>query len=113
MGDSSDRLYETIKKIQETKGYFFTTDEVLRTDIWNGLLTNKERLGYMVCPCRFPSGDRVKDKDIICPCEYREADVKEFGVCFCGFYVSKEWLDGKFSKDQYVPDRRPPEKIFF
>ena len=113
MGDGADSLYETIKKLQEIKGYFFTIDEVLRTDIWNGLLANKEQFGYMACPCRLPSGDRGKDKDIICPCEYREADIKEFGVCFCGLYVSKGWLDGKFPKDQYVPDRRPPERNIF
>jgi len=74
------------------------------------LLKNKERYGYMACPCRLASGDRKKDEDILCPCEYREADVQEYGSCFCGLYVSKEWNEGKI-EHRYVPDRRPPEKV--
>ena len=38
-----------------------------------GLLTNKERYGYMCCPCRLAASDREADRDIICPCDYREA----------------------------------------
>jgi len=65
----------------------------------------------MSCPCRLASGDREKDKDIMCPCIYREADVKEYGSCYCQLYVSKEVLEGK-RRLQYVPERRPVEKLF-
>jgi ferredoxin-thioredoxin reductase catalytic subunit len=34
------------------------------------LLVNKERYGYMCCPCRLAAGNREKDADIICPCQY-------------------------------------------
>ena len=61
------------------------------------LQLNRERYGYMACPCRIASGDREGDRDIICPCEYREADVKEFGSCYCNLYVSKEWNEGDAS----------------
>lgn len=75
------------------------------------MIKNKERYGYMVCPCRLASGDKEKDKDIICPCEYRISDVEEFGSCYCNLYVSKEWNQGSIDKE-YVPERRPPEKMF-
>ncbi len=109
--DTYNTLYENLKKIQEPKGYFFNKDKDLVHELLESLMKNKERYGYMACPCRLTFGERETDKDIICPCKYREADVGEFGACFCGLYVSKELNEGKLEA-QYVPERRPPEKIF-
>jgi ferredoxin-thioredoxin reductase catalytic chain len=53
-------LYETLSKIQQSKGYYFNKDEARTMDLLNGLLMNKERYGYMSCPCRLASGDREK-----------------------------------------------------
>ncbi|MBF0113341.1 MAG: ferredoxin:thioredoxin reductase [Desulfamplus sp.] len=105
------RLYENLKKIQEPKGYFFNKDIDLVYELLDSLMKNKDAYGYMACPCRLASGDRDSDKDIICPCEYREQDVKEYGSCFCGLYVSENLNNCKIEA-QYVPERRPPEKVF-
>ncbi len=105
-------LYEQLKKVQEPKGYYFNSDMDRVMDLMEALLTNKERYGYMGCPCRLVSGDRENDRDIICPCVYREPDVAEYGSCYCNLYVSREWNDNKIPHD-YVPERRPPEKIIF
>ena len=107
-----EQLYEQLKKNQEPKGYFFNTDKKLVLDLLQALLTNKERYGYMPCPCRLASGARDNDKDILCPCDYRTPDVEEFGSCYCSLYVSSDWNEGKIEK-QYIPERRPPEKMFF
>jgi ferredoxin-thioredoxin reductase catalytic chain len=104
-------LYETLKKVQEPKGYYFNDDKVKVFELLESLLLNKNRYGYMSCPCRLASGDRNKDKDIICPCVYRHPDVKEYGSCYCNLYVSKEWNEKKIPHT-YVPERRPPEKSF-
>ncbi|MGB9617473.1 MAG: ferredoxin-thioredoxin reductase catalytic domain-containing protein [Desulfomonilaceae bacterium] len=106
-----ERLYEMLRKVQEPKGYFFNRDKDKVFELLEGLLANKERYGYMSCPCRLASGQREKDKDIICPCEYREADVKEYGSCYCALYVSQEWNEDKISH-AFVPERRPPDKFF-
>jgi len=106
------KLYENLKRIQEAKGYFFNEDINVVTELLQGLIANKERYGYMACPCRLASGERDDDKDIICPCVYREPDVKEYGSCYCSLYVSKQWNEGTIEK-QYVPERRPPEKTIF
>lgn len=106
------QLYDTLKKIQEAKGYYFSNDQQHVYELLDSLLLNKDRYGYMVCPCRLASGDREADKDIVCPCVYREPDVKEFGSCYCNLYVSKAWNDGTISHE-YVPERRPPEKMGF
>ncbi|MEW6672027.1 MAG: ferredoxin-thioredoxin reductase catalytic domain-containing protein [Thermodesulfobacteriota bacterium] len=107
----TQQLYEMLKKVQEPKGYFFNNDMEKVYELLEGLLVNKERYGHMACPCRLASGDRAKDRDIICPCEYRTPDVKEYGSCYCSLYVSKEWNAGKIPHE-YVPERRPAEKMF-
>ena len=102
-------LYQKLKPLQEQKGYFFNRDMERVTEILDGLILNRERYGYMACPCRLASGDRDADRDIICPCEYREADVAAYGSCFCNLYVSRDWNDD-LVPHVYVPERRPPEK---
>jgi ferredoxin-thioredoxin reductase catalytic subunit len=101
-----EQLYESLKKIQEPRGYYFTRDRERAFEILEGLLANKKRHGYMSCPCRLASGDRDKDRDIMCPCAYREQDVKEYGSCYCNLYVSKEWNEDRIPH-AYVPERRP------
>lgn len=103
-----EKLYETLKKIQEPKGYYFNTDWKLVSDLLASLIINKERYGYMACPCRLASGDRQADEDIICPCVYRTPDVQEFGSCYCSLYVSQKWNEGTRA---YVPERRPASRL--
>jgi len=105
---NKEKLFETLKKIQEPKGYFFNNDNNLVMELLDGLIQNKERYGYMCCPCRLSMEDRALDADIMCPCKYREADVAEFGSCYCALYVTKEWNQGLVEK-QYVPERRGSE----
>lgn len=106
-----ENLYEMLRKAQEPKGFFFNKDKERVFDLLDALLKNKARYGYMCCPCRLASGDREQDKDMICPCVYREPDVKEFGSCYCNLYVSDRWNEGKVPHE-YVPERRPPENFF-
>ncbi len=103
-------LYEMLKKVQEPKGYYFNQDMDRTMQLMEGLVLNKERYGYMCCPCRLASGDREQDADIICPCVYREADVAEYGSCYCNLYVSQAWNQGETARE-YVPERRPADKM--
>jgi len=100
-----DDLYDTLRKFQEPKGYFFNRDQEKTFQLLRALLTNKERYGYMSCPCRLARGEREKDKDILCPCVYREPDVEEFGSCYCNLYVSRQWNEGAI-EHKLVPERR-------
>jgi len=106
-----EKLYEALKKSQEARGIYFNKDKDLVFELLEALLLNKDRYGYMACPCRLACGDREKDKDILCPCDYREPDLEEFGTCYCGLYVSAALNNNEIAA-QYVPERRPPEKIF-
>ena len=106
-----EKLYEMLRKMQEPKGYYFSKDRDRVFELLEALLENKNRYGYMCCPCRLAAEDREKDKDIICPCVYRAQDVEEFGSCYCNLYVTEAWNEGKICHE-YVPERRPPEKLF-
>jgi ferredoxin-thioredoxin reductase catalytic chain len=101
-----EKLYAMLKKAQEPKGFYFNKDRGLVFDLIQGLIDNKNRYGYMCCPCRLATEDRERDKDIICPCVYREADVKKYGSCYCNLYVSKEWNEEEIPHE-YVPESRP------
>jgi ferredoxin-thioredoxin reductase catalytic chain len=105
----AEKLYEMLRKVQEPKGFLFNKDKQRVIELLEALLQNKQRYGYMSCPCRLASNNREQDKDIICPCAYRPEDVEEYGSCYCSLYVSSDWNDGKISCE-YVPERRPMEK---
>jgi ferredoxin-thioredoxin reductase catalytic subunit len=107
----AEDFYERLKRVNEPKGYFFSKDQAMTMQLIEGLLVNRQRYGYMCCPCRLASGSREADRDIICPCDYREPDVKEYGSCYCNLYVSKEWNDETIPHNT-VPERRPPEKTW-
>jgi ferredoxin-thioredoxin reductase catalytic subunit len=108
----AQELYDRMRKVQEPKGYFFNNDRERTFELLEALLQNKARYGYMGCPCRLLSGDRDADRDIICPCVYSVPDIEAFGSCYCNLYVSAAWNEGKIPHE-YVPERRPPEKIVF
>lgn len=93
----------------KTYGYYLNPDPEFLQSLLEGLKKNEERYGYPSCPCRLASGNLELDRDIICPCDYRDPDVAEFGACYCGLYVRKDVFEGKTSL-QPVPERRPLEK---
>src|SRR5512146_459321 len=73
-----------------------------------GLKTNEERYGYPSCPCRLATGNLDFDRDIICPCDYRDPDVAQYGACYCRLYVNKAVFESQNLPE--VPERRPAEK---
>ncbi|MEL7562702.1 ferredoxin-thioredoxin reductase catalytic domain-containing protein [Dehalogenimonas sp. 4OHTPN] len=100
-----DRLYETLDADARQGGYNLNPEAEFTRSLVEGLLTNTARYGYQACPCRLASGERAQDLDIICPCDYRDPDLNDYGACFCALYVSAEVLQGK-RKLGSVPERR-------
>jgi ferredoxin-thioredoxin reductase catalytic chain len=98
-------LYQRLKREGEAAGYYLNPDVEFVLDLMDGLLTNEERYGYWACPCRLADGVREKDLDIICPCDYRDPDLDEYGACYCALYVSEEVATGG-KRAPVVPERR-------
>jgi ferredoxin-thioredoxin reductase catalytic subunit len=106
---TAEKLYDILNKYAESQGIQLNKDKDYVLEILEGLLMNESRYGYRSCPCRLASTIKEKDKDIICPCVYRDPDIKDYGSCYCRLYVSREWNDGKIEK-AIVPERRPKEQ---
>jgi ferredoxin-thioredoxin reductase catalytic subunit len=106
---TAEQLHTVLSKYAESQGIRLNKDKDFVMDILQGLLTNESRYGYRSCPCRLAWGEKEKDKDVICPCVYRDPDIEEYGSCFCGLYVSVAWNEGQKEHLQ-VPERRPREK---
>jgi len=105
MPDEVQELFDKLKKDAQASGYNLNTDEAFVTELIKGLIVNQKRYGYNSCPCRLSEGDKWKDMDIICPCDYRDLDVSEFGSCYCALYVSEAVARGE-KKFEPVPERR-------
>jgi ferredoxin-thioredoxin reductase catalytic chain len=92
----------------KTYGYYLTPQPELLKMFIEGLKINEDRYGYPSCPCRLATGNLEIDRDIICPCDYRDPDVAEFGACYCRLYLNKTVFESQNLPE--VPERRPVEK---
>jgi ferredoxin-thioredoxin reductase catalytic subunit len=107
--DSVEELHKKLDKEAEESGYHLNPDIEFAKELVRSILINQKRYGYWACPCRLASGVKEKDLDIICPCDYRDADLNQFGCCFCALYVSGDVIQGK-KKVNSIPERRPTEE---
>jgi ferredoxin-thioredoxin reductase catalytic subunit len=103
-----DAEYQRLKDETESGGYHLNPDVAFTKDLIRGLLANEARYGYGACPCRLASGVKDDDLDIICPCDYRDPDLTEYGSCYCALYVSGQIFRGERAAEA-IPERRPPE----
>lgn len=104
-----EKVRQRAESDAKTYGYYLHPDPDFLKDLLEGLKRNEERYGYPSCPCRLASGKFELDRDIICPCDYRDPDVQEYGACYCALYVRKDLYEGK-TPILPVPERRPMEK---
>jgi ferredoxin-thioredoxin reductase catalytic subunit len=104
-----EQLYEKLRAEAEVGGYHLNPDKTMTRQLLKGLLVNEKRYGYPSCPCRLASGNKDEDLDIVCPCDYRDADLDEYDACYCSLYVSKAAVEGKL-KIGSIPERRPPRE---
>jgi ferredoxin-thioredoxin reductase catalytic subunit len=104
-----EKVRQRAESDAKTYGYYLNPDPDFLKDLLEGLKKNEERYGYPSCPCRLASGKLELDRDIICPCDYRDPDVAEYGACYCALYVRKDLFEGK-TPIQPVLERRPVQK---
>jgi ferredoxin-thioredoxin reductase catalytic subunit/rubredoxin len=100
-----DKLYEKLKKEGEQSGYYLNHDVEFARDLIRSLIINEKRYKYWACPCRLAEGVKEKDLDIICPCDYRDPDLSQYGTCFCALYISAENYKNKKQLSS-IPERR-------
>ncbi len=105
---SPKKVGERLRQLRlaaQRRGYHLNPDQEHTEDLVASLLVNTQRYGYPSCPCRLAGGTRSEDRDIICPCDYRDQDLAEYGCCYCALYVSEEIARGE-QEAQAIPERR-------
>jgi len=98
-----------VKKRAKRHGWSLRLNSEFTQNILQGLQANLDNYGCLLCPCRDSWGEKGKDQDILCPCHYAAADIKEFGHCYCGLFLSKEFAASQ-EEPEGIPDRRPDSK---
>lgn len=93
----------------KNRNYLLNPDPEWLGRLLEGLKLNEEKYGYPSCPCRLSSGVFDLDRDIICPCDYRDPDIQEYGQCYCCLYVDEKVH--KTGVIEQIPERRPKEKF--
>lgn len=104
-----EKLFDEIHEKIDHRGYYLNPDREFVFELLEGLLTNEGRYGYQACPCRLATGNIEKDRDLICPCDYRDDDLAEYGACYCALYVDKDIYEGN-KEVTPVPERRRKNK---
>jgi ferredoxin-thioredoxin reductase catalytic subunit len=95
-----------VERVARRFGWKLNSREEMLDALTQGLRENFNRLGYYNCPCRDSQEDPKIDRDIICPCVYaREADVEEYGHCYCALFFRKDF--DMTREIAMIPDRRP------
>jgi ferredoxin-thioredoxin reductase catalytic chain len=102
---AAEALRSRLSDEAERSGYHLNPDRGFTLGLARGLLVNTTRYGYPSCPCRLASGNADEDRDIVCPCDYRDPDLADHGACYCALYVTQAVLDGA-AKLRKVPERR-------
>lgn len=106
--DNPGNVVTDISKFVDTtaeyKYWYVNPNNEFRNEIEEGLLLNYKKYGFYHCPCR-DSDSTERSRDITCPCHYAEDDIKEWGQCYCGLYVSKTFHENRTELGS-IPERR-------
>lgn len=81
-----ERIRKWAKEYARKHGYKLNPNEKQLNTVLRGLARIKGRTGEQYCPCRVRSGDKEKDKIIICPCIYHVDEITKEGHCHCNLF---------------------------
>jgi ferredoxin-thioredoxin reductase catalytic subunit len=101
---NAQQLFDMMRKVQEPKGYYFNNDRDRVFELLEALIANKQRYGYMGCPCRLLAtiGRTVTSSAPVYTVRYRRVRSR-----YCNLYVSRSGT--RANPPQYAPEKRPPE----
>lgn len=85
--EEAEALKKRSADYAERVGIKLNPDEKIVDMIVQGLLKNKEKHGFIYCPCRLVTKNKEKDREIICPCVYHRGEIELQGRCHCQLFV--------------------------
>lgn len=69
--------------------------------------------GKRYCPCFEPSSDAQLNKKMVCPCEYIDDEIEQYGTCHCALFgrFNLDEEGWKASSKRLMQEYRVPLKI--
>lgn len=87
-----------LKKYAGKAGLSLNKDPMFNTNLKLWLSEAEDLFGKRICPCFSPTGDRERDKALLCPCRYLEGDIREKGTCHCTLFAPEDAAPGTYKK---------------
>ena len=75
-----------IRKHAQKQGWSVNPRWMVYTNLRLWLSDCEEMYGRRYCPCFEPSGDVERDKKLICPCSFAQAEIDDVGWCHCTLF---------------------------
>ena len=102
-----------MEKYCAQKGYAINPNWMMATNLKSNLCEMEATFGKRYCPCFEPSGDAVLDKKMMCPCEFVEDEIAEYGTCHCALFgpanlSKKQW---KASSKRLMDEYQVPKNL--
>ncbi len=79
-----------MKKYIVQKNYALNPSWMMSTNLQIWVSEMEATFGQRFCPCFEPSSDATLNKKMMCPCEYIEDEIKEYGTCHCALFGSAD-----------------------
>jgi ferredoxin-thioredoxin reductase catalytic chain len=92
---NSEELLKVWKQFTEGNDFILNPDSDHVNSIVEGVLSNEEKFGLKLCPCRLRDGTREKDLELICPCNFKihstwlNPTSERKSMCWCGLFVKE------------------------
>ena len=110
---SAKKQQRWLEKYCEKKNYALNPSWMMLTNLKSNLCEMEATFGKRYCPCFEPSGDEVLDKKMMCPCEFIDDEIAEYGTCHCALFgptdLSK--ADWKASSQRLMDEYQVPKNI--
>lgn len=111
--DSAKKQQRWLEKYCEQKGYALNPSWMMTTNLKSNLCEMEATFGKRYCPCFEPSGDKVLDKKMSCPCEFIDDEIAEYGTCHCALFGPKDLskADWKASSQRLMDEYQVPKNL--
>ncbi len=111
--DAAKKQQKWIEKYCKQKNYTVNPSWMMTTNLKSNLCEMEATFGKRYCPCFEPSGDKVLDKKMMCPCEFVEDEIKEYGTCHCALFgpsdlTKEQW---KASSKRLMDEYQVPKNL--
>lgn len=111
--ESAKKQQSWLEKYSKQKNYALNPSWMMLTNLKSNLCEMEATFGKRYCPCFEPSGDEVLDKKMMCPCEFIDDEIAEYGTCHCALFgpadLSK--ADWKASSKRLMDEYQVPKNI--